>query len=143
MRLPYRPTSTFGLPLLVALAIIFADQGSKFLLDRWGFEPVFNLGIAFGLLPSSGWGIGSLVIIGGMVVLLVNEIDQLGRILRVGFGLIIGGGLANLIDRLCLGSVRDFFFSGFLPAFNLADLAIGIGTVLLIIQRWERDSGGT
>lgn len=112
------------------------------MLDRWGFEPVFNLGIAFGLLPSSGWGIASLVIIGGMVVLLLKEIDKLGPILRVSFGLIIGGGLANLIDRLYLGSVRDFFLSRFLPAFNLADLAITIGTVLLIIQGWEKDDGG-
>jgi signal peptidase II len=143
VRLANKLTPPIVLPLLVVILIVFADQGSKFILKRWGLRPVLNLGIAFGLLPSSGWVIGSLVIIGGMVALLINDIDQLGLILRLGFGLVIGGGLANLIDRLWLGSVRDFFFIGFLPAFNLADLAIGIGAMLLIVQRWGKNSGET
>jgi signal peptidase II len=55
---------------------------------------------------------------------------------KLGYGLIFGGGLANLVDRVVFGGVLDFIdlHAGALhwPAFNIADLAITIGVIVLV-----------
>ncbi len=51
---------------------------------------------------------------------------------RIALGLILGGDLGNLIDRLRFGRVTDFVDPGFFPVFNVADSAITIGVILVI-----------
>jgi signal peptidase II len=54
---------------------------------------------------------------------------------RVAFGLVVGGGAANLIDRLASGSrgVTDFVSIGSFPSFNLADASVTVGVVILVL----------
>lgn len=103
------------------------------------FAMVWNYGISFGLLagetPLARWGLSAVavvVVIGLLIWLRRNERD----LVAFGVGLIIGGAIGNVIDRLRFGAVADFlhFHAGQYSfwVFNLADSAISIGVMLLI-----------
>src|SRR5665213_753339 len=145
--------------LVAAAGALIADQGAKFaLLYGLGFLhlapgqgvpllPFFNLvmvwnpGISYGLFPASS-------IVGTAILVLVSlaAIAGLGYwlwgmtslSLALGAGLVIGGALGNLIDRLVYGRVADFcHLYGFgydFYVFNIADVAITFGAVAIIYE---------
>lgn len=143
--------------LIAAALALVADQGTKlFLLYAEGFIhmgpgqaipvlPFFNLvmvwnpGISYGLFPASGW-LGTALLVSVQLVAVAALIWLLwrahSRALTFGYGLVIGGALGNLIDRLLYGRVADFFhFYGFgydWYVFNIADLAITLGAAAII-----------
>jgi len=100
---------------------------------------VWNPGISYGLFPASGavgtWAleVATLAVIGFLGWWLWKSRDG---VVALGCGLIVGGGLGNLIDRLLYGRVADFFhFHGFgydWYVFNIADLAVTLGAVAFI-----------
>jgi len=64
----------------------------------------------------------------------------------MGMGLIIGGALGNIIDRIALGAVVDFIDFGFWPVFNLADMAIVVGVIMTMVvvvkETWKKENQG-
>ena len=105
---------------------------------------VHNKGISFGLFSryEVGWLISILTI--GIVVVLFIWMRKLERaILALPFSLIIGGAIGNLIDRLNYGFVVDFidfhFFGWHWPAFNIADSAITVGVIFLLIASFSNN----
>lgn len=120
--------------ILIALLTALTDQLAKLVLTGRGRPVISNLGIAFGLLPSPWWGRISLIIIGLMIIWIIKDSQFFNLKLKIGLGLVLGGGLANLVDRWRFGLVRDYLVFRHLPAFNLADLAIVIGVGLIIWQ---------
>lgn len=105
---------------------------------------VQNKGISFGLFSryEVGWLISILTI--GIVVALFIWMRKLERaILALPFSLIIGGAIGNLIDRLNYGFVVDFidfhFFGWHWPAFNIADSAITVGVIFLLIASFSNN----
>jgi signal peptidase II len=152
--------------LTAAALALAADQGSKlFMLYGAGFAhlppgqnipvlPFFNLvmvwnpGISYGLFPAaSGAGTALLVLVSlaavaGLGWLLWRSRDAA---LTMGYGLVIGGALGNLIDRLLYGKVADFFhFYGFgydWYVFNIADLAITLGAMAIIYDVLKPEAG--
>lgn len=143
---------------LPALAVIFLDQISKYLVLRTialhesipvinGFFSLVhtrNRGMAFGLMnrPGSDFGFYFLVIATFAAVILLlfwfTKLKDDERRLVLGISLILGGAIGNLIDRLRLREVIDFldFYLGAYhwPAFNLADSAITVGTFWVAIN---------
>ena len=132
-----------GLTMLLALA---ADQLTKAIV-RGSIEPaetvsflpgidlvrVANDGVAFGLFD--GLSSGVLVLIGiafiaGLGAFLLHEADERPGI-WLPVGLLAGGAIGNLIDRLRDGYVTDFIDPPAWPAFNLADIEITVGVILL------------
>ncbi|MFT4956452.1 MAG: signal peptidase II [Brevundimonas sp.] len=106
-------------------------------------EPIFNLtfvlnrGVSFGLLTGGETGRWLLTVfsiaVAGLLAFWATRADR--RLLITAIGLIMGGALGNVIDRIRFGGVVDFLdFSGlYFPwVFNVADSAISIGVVLLI-----------
>ena len=59
--------------------------------------------------------------------------------LPVGLGLVLGGSVSNLVDRVHLGAVTDFLDVGFWPAFNLADTFIVVGVAVLLATLFAAD----
>ena len=140
----------------IALGILIADQISKHVilrvvdldvigqiqvLDPWfNLTMVWNRGISFGLFQAgSWWQIGILIAVSlGVSALLARWMMQAERRLQaISFGMIIGGAIGNVIDRFAYGAVADFFdFSGlyFPYVFNVADAAISLGVVVLILD---------
>ena len=127
----------------VVVSIIVFDQISKALAVKF-LPTACNVGFAF--------GIGSRFLSDAIVVLLILAIlfflsrmilsKNRGRELFsyniLALSLILSGGLSNLIDRLIRGCVVDFIDLVIWPAFNLADAAITVGVVLLILNIIKR-----
>ena len=95
-----------------------------------------NTGMAFGWLSGSGWLLIplSLAVVAGVWVYLRRH--SLNRLCQYGAGLLLGGALGNLLDRVFLGYVIDFIDPVFLHwfIFNLADAGICLGAALLMIH---------
>jgi len=141
-----------GLPIAAIVTIV--DQLSKFwlleLLRELGpslkIAPFFNLvmvwnkGISFGLLPSTGLARWLLVAVSvGIVVGLLLWLHKIHRLLpALAIGALIGGAVGNIIDRVYYGAVADFFDFHLIgyhwPAFNVADSAITVGAAVLILD---------
>lgn len=92
-----------------------------------------NRGIAFSiLLPSPLQEI--LVIAALILVCVIAFRSPINRMAAVAFGLIIGGAAANLLNRAVFGWVTDYISVGSFPVFNLADSAITVGAILIIVE---------
>jgi signal peptidase II len=145
--------------LLTIAAVIVLDQISKEIVRRVlpiSGEPiqiipglldlthVQNTGAAFGLLNSSDFAYKPVIMIGIAAIALVAiaaYATQLGfheRLARTGLSLILGGAFGNLIDRALFGHVVDFvdvyWGSNHFWAFNIADAAITIGAILVLLD---------
>ncbi len=101
-----------------------------------------NRGIAFSILLPSPWQ-ELLVISAFCIVCFIALRTPLTKLLSVAFGLIIGGAIANLLDRLVTGAVTDYIAVGRFPVFNLADVAIAVGACLLLLETWMKRETGT
>lgn len=148
---------------IVAAASLAADQLSKnwllYGLDFRELGPaariavlpffdmvmVWNPGISYGLFPA-GSSVGAIVLILLSLVAVVALSWWLAKaermILAVGLGLVIGGALGNVIDRAIYGAVADFFhfyaFGHDWYVFNVADAAITVGVVVLLLEAFVR-----
>jgi signal peptidase II len=146
--------------LLLALLVIVIDQVTKAaILERFehgervsiipGFFDLtllFNRGAAFSFLANhDGWQRWFFILIAlaasaFILHLLMRHAHQ--RMFSLALGLILGGAIGNVIDRLLYGQVVDFllFHQGgwYFPAFNVADSAITVGAVLLILDELLR-----
>jgi len=94
---------------------------------------VHNAGSAFGLI-SSGWvliGIGTAVCAAVLVYVTVGRGLEAAPGRALPLGLVLGGSLGNLLDRIRTGGVTDFIDLRVWPVFNLADIAITVGIALL------------
>jgi signal peptidase II len=138
-------TQWLSLCLVVSAAII-ADQvtkhvvASQLALDDevsvagpFSIHHVQNSGIAFGLFSSATAIVILLtaIAVGWMVVFFARS-GARHPVLPVALGLLIGGSISNLTDRVRLGHVTDFLDLRYWPAFNLADVCIVVGVVLLL-----------
>jgi len=140
------------LALAVATGVIVLDQLTKWwaasaladgpielIPDFLRLALIRNPGAAFGLLKGAGSIIALIAIVAAAGVFLA--LPNLRRSLdAVALGLVLGGAIGNLIDRIARGDglldgkVIDFFDLSFFPAFNVADAAITIGALLAL---WE------
>ena len=129
-----RPPGATGTP--------FAAPDPIHVLPILDFALVWNRGISFGI-GNGGSGAGTYVFAAIAIVVALALLGWMARtkrmLLAVALGLVIGGAIGNLVDRLRIGAVVDFLsvhIGGFdwWPAFNLADSAITVGAVLLVID---------
>lgn len=140
--------------LAITAAVTFLDQLTKWLAcTKFGaydhitvipgffaLRRVYNNGAAWGML--GGQRILLIGVSAGMLALIWrsrNEFTQGGSLARIGIGLLCGGIIGNLIDRIKLGYVIDFLDFHWqtaytFPTFNVADAAISIGIFLTFIQ---------
>lgn len=144
--------------LLPALIVILLDQVSKqfFWILGKNFDVIDGLlkvtlirnsGAAFGMLQGGRiFLIISSVIASIFIIFLAQRIPEEDRAKRIFLGMILGGALGNLIDRLYPGSVIDFINMGIgpyrWPFYNLADSAVTVGGILLILTySFRREPG--
>jgi len=122
--------------LFTLILVVVLDQLTKILIKTGIIKINFiqNTGSLFGMMPGSSTYIiwFSLVVI-GIFFYNYENILKSNKILKIGSGLIVGGALGNLIDRIAYGGVIDFIDIGWWPSFNIADSALCTGIGLLFI----------
>jgi len=150
--------------LLLSVAVIALDQASKWLAETSliPYQPVpvmplvnltlaYNTGAAFSFLSDAGgWQRWFFVVLSLVVsAVLFSWLWRMRaeeRLHAVSISLILGGAIGNLIDRIWLGHVIDFldvyYGSHHWPIFNIADSAITVGVVLLIIDLFFNNHPG-
>lgn len=145
-----------ALPVGIALAVVAADQATKQMAkalfsdaDVWvidgffGFTFVENPGAAFSLFGEAGplFGVAAILVTIGVLWVLRRPHPTLER---VALGLVMGGALGNLVDRIIRGDgildgkVIDWVNLWWIPTFNLADATLTVAVVLLVISTWFR-----
>ncbi|HLS41831.1 MAG TPA: signal peptidase II [Paenalcaligenes sp.] len=149
----------FWLWLLLAAFLVVLDQVSKqyfqstlMYAERWNILPFFdftllyNPGAAFSFLAGgTGWQKWFFVAIAAVATFFIiywlrRQPEQ--RVLSAALSLILGGAVGNVIDRLLHDHVIDFLLfywkDWYFPAFNVADIAITCGAILLILDEFLR-----
>ena len=100
---------------------------------------VLNPGAAFGMLEHQRW---FFIVVALAAVLLgvffYKRLQQESILMRSGAGLLLGGAVGNLADRIQSGLVVDFLDFRVWPVFNIADIAICAGAGILIYDIWQR-----
>jgi signal peptidase II len=94
---------------------------------------ITNTGGAFGILANQAFLLAIVAVIGIAVFLVyLRYLPLQSTLLKIGLGLDFGGAVGNLIDRLRLeGKVTDFIDIGAWPMFNVADMSIVVGTIII------------
>ncbi|MEO7145233.1 MAG: signal peptidase II [Bryobacteraceae bacterium] len=160
-------------PFAIAAAVFVLDRITKWIIqtrvtawdslvvipDFFNIVHAENRGAAFGIFSESsgvwhkflliGLSLAVLIFIGAMLWQQRSTSFRRQWILRAGLGLVLGGALGNVYDRIATGTVTDFleFYIGDhqFPSFNVADSAITTGAGLLLLDMWrsrERKSSG-
>ena len=139
----------------VILLVIFLDQSSKFFVknnfkltqsvpiikDVLHFTYINNTGSAFGLFKN----FNIIFILFSVIVILIilynlKKINEKEKAMQLSVGLLLGGTIGNLIDRLYNDSVIDFIDLRFWPVFNIADSAVTISIAILIFILWNKEN---
>ncbi len=160
-------TSGLRISLSIASIVLLLDQLVKLLIENnfsvWSKHVVipgfFNLvyvlnkGAAFGILNQEdiNWQTNFFIAVSLVAILvivyLLYSVKQRDNLFLFGLGAIWGGALGNLIDRIRLGMVIDYldFYIGSFhwPAFNIADTAISLGAISIIISFIQRESNAS
>ncbi|MDG1990031.1 MAG: signal peptidase II [Dehalococcoidia bacterium] len=135
--------------LSIASIIIVLDQISKIIVrnnldvgDQWPttwrlfhISHIQNSGGIFGSFQN----MNSMLLIVSIVILIVLltyalKLKEINHLELISIGLIIGGGVGNILDRIFIGSVTDFIDPIYYPAFNLADSSIVIGIAVYALN---------
>jgi len=131
---------------VLCAVVVAADQAAKARIEATIFPGqevdvlgplkltlAHNTGVAFGLAGGAGTG---LVLVTAAALALIGYLfarDPERRGMWVAVGLLAGGAIGNLIDRVTSDAVTDFIDIGSWPPFNLADIAITAGVVLMVL----------
>jgi signal peptidase II len=151
---PARPRARAWLWVLLTAVIVLAiDQLAK-LAVRESISPgetlsllpgielvdTRNRGIAFGFLPGRHWLVTALIALALLVLLVYFARNSTRPLLWLPTGMLLGGALGNVLDRVRAGSVTDFVKLPLgWPPFNLADASITIGVLLLVLTMERRE----
>jgi len=131
--------------LVIASLVIALDQVSKFLvranlslgqsIPEEGFfriTYITNAGASWGIFSNAVFlTVATAVVVIATLVIYLRYALVRRTLFRLALGLLIGGSMGNMIDRLSQGRVTDFIDVGAWPVFNIADCAIVIGVVLI------------
>lgn len=141
--------------ILLAVLVIAMDQYSKYYIQTsmvqgmsipiiqniFHITYVLNPGAAFGLLEHQTFFlIGIAIVLVAAILYFYRQIPA-NRLLYCSLGLLMGGAIGNLIDRVEIGYVVDFFDFRIWPVFNIADVAIvsGVAGIMLVIWNGKKE----
>jgi len=149
----FRPkTQRVFIPLIVCIVTVVLDQWSKaWILQELGPEPAMkfkpligdwfrlvysqNTGIAFNFFPDMSpiFIVTSTLISALVIYAYLSYLPNHQLIVQICIGLILGGAVGNTLDRIFHNFVIDFIQVGWWPVFNVADMTISTGAILLAI----------
>lgn len=147
-----------------ATVIVVADQITKYCATQWliygeplavlpglNFTLLYNTGAAFSLFAdASGWQrwffSAAALVVSIVITLWLRQVGDKEWWLPIALTLILGGAIGNFWDRMTMGYVIDFIEVYYKhwswPAFNVADSAISVGAVMLLLSGWIKRPAG-
>lgn len=159
MNSPDAPLNKFGPWVWISLAVIIVDQLTKIFADQslqyghpvsimplFNFTLLYNEGAAFSFLSNAGgWQRWFFIFLSTAIsivlIVWIYKLHKHEKLQTASIALILGGAIGNLIDRSIYGHVIDFldvYYQQYhWPAFNIADSAITVGAILLIIDSFK------
>lgn len=151
-----------GIMFLVMALVLLVDHLSKLYIEErmplnstWAPFPeweslfrithVSNTGAAFGLFQSGNLILSIVAVVVSIVIIIYNwHLPAKLYWYRLALGLQLGGALGNLLNRVRIGHVTDFLDVGPVPVFNVADMSIVTGTILLgFLMLFDQPKSGT
>jgi signal peptidase II len=161
LRGPKEPATNTRLMVLICIAaiIVLCDQLTKIVVERmlaygervqilkfFDITRLHNTGAAFSFLASTAgwqrWVLTGLALLASAVIIVMLARYGAQRLFAAALTLILGGAMGNAIDRITRGEVVDFLLlywhDLYWPAFNVADIAITAGAVLVVIDELQR-----
>ncbi|MDP4012863.1 MAG: signal peptidase II [Candidatus Nanoarchaeia archaeon] len=117
--------------IFTGFLVVLLDQITKFWMENY-HSVTHNYGAAFGLFQG---GRILFILVGILVLYLIYKWRNSYN--NFALGLLLGGVIGNLIDRVVRVYVVDFIDLGFWPSFNVADSAATVGVILLIYYHWK------
>ena len=152
--------SLWGWPAILSLIVFLLDQGTKIWVDYacpigWHYSviPGFfalvhvrNTGSAWGMFSQHTWALALCSIVAfGVLIWRFRKWNEGSRIMAGALALLLGGIAGNMVDRVVRYSVIDFLsfhWRGYeYPAFNIADSAITVSVILLLVLSFWRPDG--
>lgn len=140
----------YGYLVFIAWIVIYLDQVVKIIVrsqlglgESWTPWPDLfieivhwrNTGMVFGIFEGYGVFIAVLgLVVTILVLVFFPRIAKGSRLGRVGLGLMLGGTVGNLVDRVTVGYVTDILYISGLPVFNFADLFLYLGVILVSVS---------
>ncbi len=152
--------------LWLSLLVFVVDQASKFWFDNnltmyqqiviipdyFSWTLAYNTGAAFSFLAdAAGWQrwffAAIAVVVSAVLVVWLKRLKPNETWLAVALALVLGGALGNLVDRVVFSHVVDFILlhwhqQWYFPAFNVADMAITGGAILLALDMFKSEKSG-
>lgn len=130
--------------LIIVITLIVIDQVTKILVSNFLKEPVGNEFVGLEIVTNTGMALGfnegniKNILLTIFVLLIIirfvkNQIERIDTKTMVAISLVLAGGIGNLIDRFFRGGVLDFIKLYKLPIFNLSDVFVVLGWILLVI----------
>lgn len=132
---------------ILTIILVIIDQVSKYYIqstmmlgesipvweDIFHITYILNPGAAFGMMANqTAFFIVLALAIVGAVIYFYPTIRRESRVMKLGIGLLLGGAIGNLIDRVQIGMVVDFFDFRIWPIFNIADIGIVCGAGIIL-----------
>lgn len=118
------------------LVVAMIPLGTSIQIGPVSLLHILNTGTAFGFLKSAGLVFTVVALLVSMYLILKHK--EYDKNFQPALGLVLGGALGNVVDRFVYGAVIDFIDLQFWPVFNIADSAITIAIVLLIVLEWKK-----